>query len=69
MSNSARDASHGNLVIGRFPGESVVLFVGDHRVTVTVCAVRGNKVRLGFEAPKEMAILRGEIEKEYVTFE
>jgi carbon storage regulator len=45
------------LVLNRKPGEKVI--VGG--VTVTVVEVRGNQVRLAFDAPEEVRILRGEI--------
>jgi len=46
------------LILTRRPGESVK--VGDH-VTVTVLGVKGNQVRLGFGAPREVVVHREEI--------
>lgn len=46
------------LVITRAKNESVVIGNG---ITVTVVDVRGDKVRLGVEAPKEMWVLRQEV--------
>jgi len=47
------------LVLSRTVGEKV--FIGDN-ITVTVVRVRGDEVRIGFDAPKEVKILRKEIE-------
>jgi len=50
--------SSGMLVITRRIGET--LMIGDE-VTVTVLDVKGNQVRLGTQAPKEVAVHREEI--------
>ena len=46
------------LILTRRVGESLV--IGDD-VNVTVLGVRGNQVRLGVDAPKEVAVHREEI--------
>jgi carbon storage regulator len=46
------------LVLSRKLGETVVI-AGD--IKVTVVAVRGNKVRLGFDAPDDIDIVREEL--------
>ena len=46
------------LILTRHVGET--LMVGDE-VTVTVLGVKGNQVRLGVNAPKEVAVHREEI--------
>jgi carbon storage regulator len=46
------------LVISRKPGET--LRVGDS-ISLTVLSVSGDKVALGIDAPREIAILRGEL--------
>ena len=46
------------LVLSRKPGEQVVL--GD-RITLTVVEVRGNQVRLAFDAPAQVRIRRAEL--------
>ncbi len=46
------------LVLSRKVGERVVL---DDNVVVTVIAIRGNQVRLGFEAPDSVVIRRSEL--------
>ena len=48
------------LILTRRVGETLV--IGDE-VTVTVLGVRGNQVRLGVNAPKEVAVHREEIYK------
>ena len=46
------------LVISRKHGEKVVISNG---ITLTVVEVRGNRVRLAFDAPDQFRILRAEL--------
>ena len=46
------------LVLSRKPGEKVVIGNG---ITLTVVEVEGNRVRLGFDAPDQVRILRAEL--------
>ena len=46
------------LILARRVGES--LMIGDD-VTITVLGVKGNQVRIGVKAPKEVAVHREEI--------
>jgi carbon storage regulator len=46
------------LILSRRPGESVK--IGDE-VTVKVLGIRGIQVRLGFEAPQDVAVHREEV--------
>jgi carbon storage regulator len=50
------------LVLRRKKFESVV--VGDHLVTVTVVAIEGDSVRLGFTADRSIPVHRGEVQHE-----
>jgi carbon storage regulator len=46
------------LVVSRKKGQQVVI---DDRITVTVTEIRGDKVRLGFSAPKDVPVHRAEV--------
>ncbi|QDT63011.1 carbon storage regulator CsrA [Calycomorphotria hydatis] len=46
------------LVLSRKKNESVVI---DDRIVITVVEIRGDKVRLGIEAPREVPVHRKEI--------
>lgn len=46
------------LVLSRMQGERV--HIGEH-IVVTVIGTRNGRVRLGFEAPEDVAILRDEV--------
>lgn len=46
------------LVLSRKKDE--VLIIGDH-IRITVVEVRGDKVRLGIEAPKDVSVHRSEV--------
>ena len=49
------------LVLSRKKNESVVIGVGDAQVTIAVVDIRGDKVRLGVEAPKDVPVHRREV--------
>jgi carbon storage regulator len=46
------------LVLSRKKDESIII---DQRITITILEVRGNQIRIGIEAPKDMPIVREEI--------
>lgn len=46
------------LVLSRLINETIV--IGDN-IRITVVGVRGDKVRLGIEAPKEVSVHRSEV--------
>lgn len=46
------------LVLSRKKNESIV--INDH-ITITVVEIRGDKVRLGIDAPKEVTVHRQEV--------
>lgn len=46
------------LVLTRKPGEKIVI---DQNIEITVIEVRGGKIRLGIEAPKDVPVHRGEV--------
>jgi len=47
------------LVLTRSVGERLI--IGDGEVTLTILDVRGNQVRIGIDAPKDVAVHREEI--------
>jgi carbon storage regulator len=47
------------LVLTRLIGETIM--IGGEEVTVTVLGVKGNQVRLGFKAPKDVTVHREEV--------
>lgn len=50
------------LVLSRKRDEKVL--IGGGLVTVTVVEIRGDKVRLGFDGPREMPIHREEVQRQ-----
>ena len=42
------------------------IFIGDD-ITLCVLDIEGNRVRLGLEAPKDVAILREEVQQRYAV--
>jgi carbon storage regulator len=46
------------LVLGRKENESIVI---DGNIKVTILAIRGSQIRLGIEAPKDVAVWREEL--------
>lgn len=46
------------LVLSRRPNESIVI---DDKIVITVIEIRGDKVRLGIEAPRDVPIHRSEV--------
>ncbi len=46
------------LILSRRPGETITI---GSDVTVTVLGVKGNQIRLGITAPREVAVHREEI--------
>lgn len=50
------------LVLSRNPGEKVIIVTpSGEEITVCVVEVRGDRARMGFEAPREYAIHREEV--------
>ena len=47
------------LILTRRVSETII--IGDHEITITVLGVKGNQVRLGVTAPKNIAVHREEI--------
>lgn len=51
------------LVLSRTNGEWTIIKVGDTVIRIKIVEVRGDKVRLGFEAPRDVRIDREEVWK------
>lgn len=54
------------LVLTRQVGEQIIIGEHDCIITVTAVEVRGNKMRIGIDAPKDIPIHRAEIFEELV---
>lgn len=51
-----------SLILTRKPSESVTLYTADgESITVTVASVNGQQVKLSFNAPDDVDILRSEL--------
>ena len=48
------------LVLSRKRNETIVI---DNRITITVVQLKGGGVRLGIDAPRDVVVNRGEIER------
>ena len=46
------------LVLSRKPGEQI--YVGNN-ITITVVEIKGNRVRIGIDAPGDVSVLRAEL--------
>ncbi|MGL4460956.1 MAG: carbon storage regulator CsrA [Planctomycetia bacterium] len=51
------------LVLTRRAGESIHI---DSNITITVLEVRGSQIRIGIDAPRDIAICRAELRKDDV---
>ena len=49
------------LVLSRKKDEQIVI---DEQIKITIVEIRGDKVRLGIEAPREMPVHRAEVQAE-----
>jgi carbon storage regulator len=49
------------LILTRKMNQSIVIGDGDNKVTLTVLGVQGGQVRLGIDAPRNVAVHREEI--------
>lgn len=49
------------LVLSRYAEESIIIGEGDRKISIKIIEVDGRKVRIGFEAPKDVVILRAEL--------
>ena len=49
------------LVLGRKRNERIIISDGDRLIVITVADIRGDKVRIGIDAPRETIIDREEV--------
>ena len=49
------------LVLSRMANESIIIGEGDDQIKIVVVNIRGDKVRIGVEAPKEVPVHRHEV--------
>lgn len=59
MNEATNKGNGGMLILTRRIGETLV--IGDGEVEVTVLGVKGNQVRIGTKAPKDVSVHRQEI--------
>lgn len=52
------------LVLARKAAQTIVIGEGSNRIEVVVHWIKGNTVRLGIKAPRQVRILRGELPDE-----
>jgi len=48
------------LVLSRKVGQRIVI---NHNITIVISRIAGNRVQIGIEAPDDVPILRGELDK------
>lgn len=51
----------GNLVLSRKEKEEIVVIAGGEMVRVAIAEIRGDKVRLAINAPRDIAVHRSEV--------
>ena len=56
-------AGNGVLTLGRRAGESVLIYADDLVIEVVMVEIRGDRARLAFSAPRDVEILRAELEE------
>jgi len=49
------------LILTRLPGQKIIIDTGHERIEVIIVQVRGDKVRVGIDAPKHVQIAREEL--------
>ena len=54
---------NGVLTLGRRAGESVLIYADDLVIEVVMVEIRGDRARLAFSAPRDVEILRAELEE------
>ena len=51
------------LVLSREKGEAIIIGHGTDRIKIAVVDVRGDKVRIGIDAPQEYSVHREEVQQ------
>lgn len=62
MESEVKEGSDQMLVHSRNPNEKIVIRAGADEILVTVVDVRGDKVRLGIDAPEHVSVHRLEVQ-------
>ena len=52
------------LVLSRGVDEDILIGTGENTVVIRVLQIRGDKIRIGIEAPKEVPVFRREVYEE-----
>ncbi|MCL5261076.1 MAG: carbon storage regulator [Gammaproteobacteria bacterium] len=55
------------LILSRCAGKSIIIGKGDNKVTLIVLGIRGNQVRVGIDAAKDIPVYRDEVYKKLCT--
>jgi len=53
------------LILSRCAGKSIIIGKGNNKVTLIVLGIRGNQVRVGIEAAKDIPVYRDEVYKKF----
>jgi carbon storage regulator CsrA len=61
--NKAKGVAACSYVLTRREGDTVILKTSDGPIDLSIAEINGSQIRVGFEAPKSVAIVRGELKE------